>query len=74
MEITVDEFKESISDITVATGTFYFNQELVHMTMPTIYYIDTSQATVNIEYFVSIHDVTKVDSNDTCTIITTEYY
>ena len=58
----------------VATGKFFFKQTVVHMTMPTLYYVDISSATQNIEYFVVAGNNTQVDTNDVCTMITTEYF
>lgn len=58
----------------VCSCLFYFNQALLHMTMPTLYAVDISRTSYNMEYFVATGPNCVVDSNDTCTIITTEYY
>ena len=53
---------------------FYFNQALVHMTMPTLYAVDISKTPDNMQYVVAIGPNCTVDLNDTCTIMTAEYY
>ena len=53
---------------------FYFNQALAHMTMPTLYAVDISRTSYNMEYFVATGPHCTVDAYDTCTIMTTEYY
>jgi hypothetical protein len=42
--------------------------------MPTLYALDISRTPYNMEYFVTTGPNSTVDANDTCTIITTEYY
>ena len=53
---------------------FYFNQDHIHMTMPTLYAVDISKTHDSMQYFVATGPYFMVDGNDTCTIITTEYY
>lgn len=57
----------------VATGRFYFNQTNVHMTVPTIAYIDSSGNTAPQTYSILLGNNMICDSGDTCLIMITEY-
>ena len=59
---------------TLSTGKFFFNNPGQHLTMPTIYAVDITRSKYDWEYFIRVGNYCIVDQNDTCTVVSTEYY
>jgi hypothetical protein len=59
---------------TLTTGKFFFNNSGVHLTMPTIYAVDITRSKLDWEYYIRIGANCVVDQNDTCTMVSTEYF
>ena len=58
---------------TVATGSFFFNNANVHLTMPTLQYVDTTGSTSSITWSITVGSGLVVDMGDCATITVTEY-
>ena len=58
---------------TVATGSFFFNNANVHMTMPTLQYVDTTGSTTAATWSITVGASAIVDAMDRATITVTEY-
>jgi hypothetical protein len=57
-----------------STGKFLFNNSGLHLCMPTIYAVDISRSKLDWEYYIRVGANCVVDQNDTCTMVTTEYF
>ena len=58
---------------TVATGSFFFNNANVHLTMPTLQYVDTTGSTAAATWSITVGSGLVADMGDCATITVTEY-